>query len=255
MYDPRTTLFGRSWSTYTVLLMVGILASIGWMLLRAKQSSRRAVLDTCLLALVSGVFFGRSGHVLLHWAYFRDHTQEITQLYFQGGLSVHGVLLGTGLGLWIAARWRGLSLANLLDSATLTIPLLALMSWWGCASNACAYGMVVEQMRDYPALLTWVEPDIYGIVEPRFATQRLGMIFSATLLLLTAVIFWRGWLPRNRFWIVFLLFSLGTLTLEATRVDYKTLLENPSWDILLYLLFAFIAVGFLVRNGLHQTES
>jgi len=255
MYQPTTVLFGRSWSTYTVLLMIGILASIGWMLLRAEKGGRRATLDACLLALVGGVVIGRLGHVLLNWAYFHDHTQEITRMYFQGGLSVQGALLGAGLGLWIAAHWRRFSLSHLLDSATLTIPLLALMSWWGCATNACAYGAPVEQMTAYPPLLTWVAPDIYGIVEPRFATQRLGMIFALFLLLLTALLFWRGWLTGKRLWITIILLCLGNLTLDATRPNYASLLENPDAEALLYTLFILISAGMLVRTSRTRTES
>ncbi len=255
MYHPMTTLFGRTWSTYTVLLMIGILLSIAWMLLRARPGTRRDTLDACLLALVGGVLLGRAGHVLLHWAYFRDHTEEITQLYFQGGLSVHGVLLGAGLGLLIGARWRELDVRHLLDSAAFSVPLLGLAAWWGCAANACAYGAPVQQMTEYPPLLTWIEPDIYGIVEPRFAAQRIGMALSASLLILTGMAFWRDWFVGKRLPLAILALSLGNFMVEFMRVDYISLRDPLSPEAALYLVVMLLSAAFLVRNARSQTES
>ncbi len=255
MYYPTTEIFGRAWATFTVLLMLGIVLGMAWVLLRARPGTRSATLDACLAALVGGVIVGRLGHVLLNWAYFRDHADEITRIDWQGGLSVHGVVLGALLGLWVVSRWRKLDFAHLLDSAALVIPLLALMGWWGCAANACAYGAPVEHMADYPRLLTWVQPDIYGIVEPRFATQRLGMLASVVLLGITLVLFWRGWFARIRFPLMLLLAMMAYAALDISQRSYGTYPKSLSPDGWLALLLSALMIAILVRNGLLQTKT
>lgn len=255
MYHPTTEFLGRSWSTFTLLLMLGIALSMAWMLLRARLGTRTATLDACLLALMGGVFIGRLGHVLLNWAYFRDHSDEIIRIYWQGGLSVHGVLIGAWWGMWMGARWRKLDFSHVLDSATLVIPLLALLGWWGCAANACAYGAPVEHMADYPRLLTWVAPDIYGIVEPRFATQRLGILLSAALLCITALLFWRGWLLRKRFLVIVILSMITFTGLDTTYLHDAKLHKNGSVTGWLSIAMLLLCVFFLVREALSQTKN
>ncbi|MCA9914670.1 MAG: prolipoprotein diacylglyceryl transferase [Anaerolineae bacterium] len=235
--------------------MLGIVLSIGWMLLRARAGKRSATLDACLLALGGGILLGRVGHVMLNWAYFRDHTDEIIRIYWQGGLSVPGVVMGAYLGLWIAARWRKLDFVHLLDSATLVLPLLALMGWWGCAANACAYGAPVEHMTDYPPLLTWVQPDIYGIVEPRFAIQRMGIVLSAILLSITVMIFWQGWLVGKRFPLMLILVLITYTLLDIGELNYDSFPASISAEGGLSLAISLILGLLLVRNSFPQTKN
>src|SRR5690606_1361398 len=99
---------------YTVLLMVGIVLSIGFMVwwFRGRYPAGRIV-DVCLAAGILGVMLARAFHVALNWAYFSANTAEITRLR-AGGLDWHGAMIGALLGVWIMGKLRGVRFREVL---------------------------------------------------------------------------------------------------------------------------------------------
>jgi prolipoprotein diacylglyceryltransferase len=246
MYNPFTTLFGRQWYSYTVLLMIGAVVSLVWLIYRAPKDKRTATIDVFLAGLVGGVSIGRLVHVALQWQYFADRIPEIRKIYEQGGLDWHGVFIGALFSMLVMAKWRKIDMPHLLDTFTVLIPLLALLAWWGCGTIACAYGLPVEHMTDYPGGITWLQRDIYGIIEPRFATQFLGVGWSIILLLLAILLHRRDWLRGVRLWLMVLLLSIGMFGIGFLRGDFSLMLHNlrdEQWLDIGMILFAGIQFG------------
>ena len=106
----------------------------------------------------------------------------------------------------------------------IVLPLLAFAGWYGCATAACAYGAPVERMADYPGFMTWLADDIYRLTMPRFATQPIGMMSSAILLLITIFLQWRGWLIRVRFPLILIALACVSFGIGFLRGDYA-----PVW--------------------------
>jgi phosphatidylglycerol---prolipoprotein diacylglyceryl transferase len=220
MPDSFLTLGPLSVRLYTLVLALAVLisASVGVRHVR-QQGPVGPVVDVYLGGLIGGMVIGRLVHVLLNWNYFAYNLNETFQLA-AGGLDWHGAVIGGLIGLMIVARWRQVELSLLHDSLTIALPLLALAGWFGCWSAACGYGAEVTNMADYPALLVWEAPDVFGIYAPRFNTQVLGILVVAVILGIAMVLIWRDWLRHVRFWLVLVLLSAVMFGLGFLRGDY-----------------------------------
>lgn len=255
MPESNSTVLFWTLPTYTLYVAIGILVAmvvtVG--LYRWRYVTPVAALvDTLLAGLIGGVIGARAGHVLLHWAYFQTHTNEIADLQ-AGGLDWHGAVIGTWLAVIIVARIRQVRLSILLDGLALALPLIGLMAWWGCGAAHCSYGAEVEVMTDYPAIAVWEEAGRFNLVAPRFATQRLGMLLSTGTLALAVLFTWRGWLQDRRFWYVLAAYAAGMMLIDSLRGDYALELGGQRLDVWLDAVFALGSVQWSVYR-LRQTR-
>jgi prolipoprotein diacylglyceryltransferase len=221
MYSQFTTMFGRQWYTYTLLLMFGALLTLIWLIYQAPQGKRTATIDVFLAGLVGGVLLGRLVHVVLQWQYFVDHTPEIRKIYEEGGLNWHGIVIGALFAMTLMAKIQKIEMQPLLNSLALLMPILVLIGWWGCGTIGCAYGLSVERMADYPAGITWAQPDIFGITEPRFATQLFGALWAMALFVLALILHRKNGLSNARLWLLLLLLSSGNSAIAFWRGDFS----------------------------------
>jgi phosphatidylglycerol:prolipoprotein diacylglycerol transferase len=221
------------------------------------------VANIYLIALLGAVAGARLFHVLLNWNYFADALNEITMISL-GGLDWHGAVLGGIVGLLLVLKIqnfvgtrRALSLHipsapeipsfhALLDALTPALPLVGLAGWWGCLAASCGYGTQVDNLSHYPAFAVAETADVYGIVVPRYNTQNFGLILSAVVLLVVALLFWRGWLRYRRFWLTLFALSVGMFVIGFFRGDHALIFAGLRADQLLDLLFAAGAVIALV---------
>jgi prolipoprotein diacylglyceryltransferase len=240
-----TTFFGRQWQTYTLALMMGIVISIFWLIIRTPQGQRAKTFDVCLAALIGGILPGRAIHVWLNWAYFIDHTSEISKIYQQGGLNWQGVFIGALFAGLLMARFRKVDFS--LDKLAILVPILAFAAWYGCAAAGCAYGTEIERMSDYPQFLTWAEIDIFRLISPRFATQALGMAWAVILLLIALLFQWCNWLENRRLWLILLLLSIGSFAISFLRGDYAIYVYGFRATQWLDMGMALFALVLLIR--------
>ena len=162
--------------TFSLALALAILLSAA-VALRQRPGPPGAVIDVCLLALVTGLLAARSGHILLHAAHFSVVPEDIWRLG-SGGLEWHSALAGALGGLWLGARWRRVDRRALLDSLAPALALLTLGAWRGCAAAGCAYGREVDTLANHSALLVAELPDIYAIHAPRYNTPLMGLLLA-----------------------------------------------------------------------------
>jgi hypothetical protein len=116
-----------------------------------------------------------------------------------------------------------------------------LAGWWGCAAANCAYGAEVDNLSNYPGWLVTERPDVFGIPAPRYHTQQFGLILGMIGLAFTALLFWRGWFDRARFWLVLALLSAGMYTIGFARGDFAVIIAGwraDQWLDLMTPLFS-----------------
>ena len=214
MSSPYFTFVGFTASIYSLSLAVGLALSVAVGAYRARALYRPAqVIDGCLAALVGGLIGARVEHVLLHWDYFAINLGEALRLN-AGGLDWHGAVIGALIGLAIVSRTRRIDGRTLLARFAPALPLLALTGWIGCAAAACAYGAEVDTLALHPAYAVWEARDVYGMLAPRYSTQRFGMILALILIPLGLVA--RG---ERRFWLLLGLLSAGMFAIGFVRGD------------------------------------
>jgi phosphatidylglycerol:prolipoprotein diacylglycerol transferase len=92
-----------------------------------------------MVGVLLGLLAARAMYVSDHWSYFRDHTDQITQLW-QGGLAWHGGLIGGALGTAAFSAWRKLDVRAVFDTLTPGLMGGAVLGWIGAYLAASLMG-------------------------------------------------------------------------------------------------------------------
>lgn len=256
-----TTIGPWTLQTFTLALALGVLvsAAAGLGRIRTYDTPMQAGnwVDAMLGALVGGVIGARGLHVLLNMDYFTDHLDEAANLT-AGGLDWHGAVMGGLIGLALVGGWQARRkllavrpyLSALLDTMTPALALIGLFAWYGCLAAGCGYGKEVDTLANYPPLLAAEQVDVFGIVAPRYNTPLFGMLLSALVLVITALMLWRGWLTGRRFWFALVLLSAGMFVIGFLRADHTLMLGGlraDQWLDGLMVGVGLIGMLFLAR--------
>ncbi len=222
--------------SYTAVLTLGLLLSIGILYWKAQKSEQPIWLDGILFGLFGGIATGRIVFVAIEWGYYAERGDELGKIW-QGGLNFHGVLLGAMLGIGIGAFIQKRPFFPSLNEFAPVIPLLFLAGWGACWLEGCAYG-VETTLGFFSSNL----PDHLGVFSVRYQTQLAGMIISSLLLL------W-GLFERNGRNLPFLLgISLFThAMITQFRGDSAILINNIRLDIIIdivLVLFCLILIQY-----------
>jgi len=191
-------------TSYSLLLLLGILAgSTAFAGLGKKRWGLEKALDALLWSLIGGIAFGRVGFVLTNLEYFSESPREAWQ-FWKGGLAFSFALAGGLLALFIFSRFQKVSLAELLDLASLSILPAQALGWWACYTAGLAYG------KEWKGPLALFLPDVYGVKAYRFPVQLAEALWSALLFLILLVIYWRA----NKAGNIFLAYAIGYLPFD-----------------------------------------
>ncbi len=225
MLSPYLSFGGFNVAIYSLSLALGLALSAAVGGYAARAIFRPAqVIDACLAAIVGGLVGARVEHVLLHWDYFSANLSEALRLN-AGGLDWHGAVIGALAGLALVSRLRRIEARRMLALFAAALPLLALAGWIGCAAAACAYGREVDTLALHPAYAVWEARDVYGMLAPRYSTQRFGMILA--LILIPVGLAARG---ERRFWLLLGLLSAGMFAIGFVRGDAVPLVAGLRAD-------------------------
>lgn len=163
----------------------------GWLLTWGARQQPAAVLrqwwDVYWLTMAAAIISARVGYVLSHWSDFSPQPDRIILLWY-GELSWLGALIGGGLTMWLACRWRQLPFPIMADTAALILPVIFIGLWWGCRGAGCGTGAVVAEPAAYPVWQVGYLRDLSGDVLPRYELQIGGILAGAVMLALM------GWL-------------------------------------------------------------
>jgi prolipoprotein diacylglyceryltransferase len=245
MNDMFITLMGQPWYHFTLMLVLSIGGGVLWLVWTAERDSRAKIADVCLAGLVGGVVAGRALHVVIWRDYFTVHSGDIPRLT-SGGIHAEAALCGALVGAALMAYLRGVHLRSLLDKVALLLPLMSFAAWWGCLTARCAYGDSVLTLTAYPPFLVHEAPDLFGIIEPRFATQPAGMLLSAGLFVLAVILHHLNVLSGKRFWLILLLWSAGMFGLSFLRGDTMPVFVSLRLDGWLHLLLMLLSCACLL---------
>lgn len=220
---------------YSLAYIAGILFTMFWLKKTNDKDqflSNKAYDDWLLWAVLSIMLGGRLGYVFFYNAeYFISHPLEILAVW-QGGMSFHGGLLGSILGMWIFAKKYRVNFFQLTD----------------CLSIAAPVGLFFGRLANF------MNMELYG----RVSNSHFGIIFPNA-----------GNLPRHPsqlyeaaleglllFIILFALNHFTTIRQYRGRLSglflgfyglFRILIENfREPDEQLGFLFSFITMGQLL---------
>lgn len=247
---------------YVTALLVGI-----WLLrLEAKRRGlpQERMIDLAFDLFVGGLIGGRCYYVLFKWGYYGANPWKIFAVW-EGGMAIHGGLIGGVLGGWYFARRTGISLASICDMAAPALSLGHAFGRFGNFMNGDAHGYPLHS----PLLPSWLRhfPDWMGVTFPEssIAGREFGAVPLHPVMLYELVLNLVGfvglWSCRRHLQRPGMLFGLYLIYYAAVR-SLTSLFRADD----LYLgplrmphvisgVMVLVGVWLLVRRGARATAS
>jgi len=245
MWPILFELFGVNLYAYSVLLALGIVggAALAYRGLRRLGHPPSLVLDAVMWTLFAGLLGGRAWYVAVNWPYFATKPVEIVRAW-EGGLGFPGAFLGGLVALVLQARVQRVSFWALADAFAPGLALGGTLGWLGALLHGSAYGIVYEGPLNYDL------PDLFGLVNPRFPTQGIAVVWC---LLILAVVWLQQRRPApagTRFLLYVLLYSMGMFGLEFMRGDETIFIGTWRLAQIFYLGGIVVSLAaIIIRTG------
>ncbi|MFC4183192.1 prolipoprotein diacylglyceryl transferase [Saccharococcus thermophilus] len=206
---------------YGVIIGTGVLIGL-WLATREgvrRGLAKETFVDLVLFAVPIAILCARTYYVIFEWNYYSKHISEIPKIW-EGGLAIHGGLIGAVATSIVFAKKRGLSFWKLADIAAPSIILGQAIGRWGNFMNQEAHGgPVTRQFLENLHLPDFIINQMYingQYYHPTFLYESLWD-FTGFLLLL-----WlrRVNLRRGELFLSYLIwYSIGRFFIEGMRTD------------------------------------
>lgn len=234
----------------------GLIIGLGTMLalfLAIKESERRGMhkdtfMDLVLFAIPIAIICARIYYVIFKWDYYSQNPAKIIAIW-EGGIAIHGALIGSVVTAIVFARVKGLSFWKIADIAAPSIILGQAIGRWGNFMNQEAHGgpIAEDQVQTFYNILPdfimdqmYIEYDgVFNYYHPTFLYESLWSIVGFIILLLLR----KANLRRGEMFLTYVIwYSIGRAFVELLRTDSLML---GSFRVAV-LLSIFLIVGALV---------
>ncbi|MDA7025557.1 prolipoprotein diacylglyceryl transferase [Bacillus sp. CLL-7-23] len=233
---------------YGVIIGVGALLGL-WMAVR--EGERRGLhkdtfVDLILFAIPIAILCARAYYVLFKWDYYSEHPDQIIQIW-NGGLAIHGGLIGAILTGIIFAKKKGLSFWKLADIAAPSILLGQAIGRWGNFMNQEAHGGSVSRqflenlhLPDFIINQMYVNGQYY---HPTFLYESLWSLTGVLILILLR----KANLKRGELFLTYVIwYSIGRYYIEGLRTDSLMLTDTLRIAQVISIVLIVCAVGVML---------
>lgn len=203
--------------SFSVMVFIGVIAGI-WFLRRLalKRGYSADTIDDLIFYTVLGGMVGtRLGYVFTNWSQYADNLGDIFKIW-QGGLSLHGMIVGGTLAYLIYCWTKKVSVWLIADFFALALPLGTAFGRIGCFLNVrddygikCTPHSIGWLCVHYP----WDDPEVMRFAWPLFETA----VHIPTFILL----YWaylKGWGRKGEYFLYWIIiYSVERFILEYWR--------------------------------------
>jgi len=217
------TIFNYQIRWYGLFMFFAILSGILLVKYLAKRFYKEYdedfLIDLSLILVLSGIVGARLYYVLMDFGYYSRHPLEIFALW-QGGLSIHGAIIGAVIAGGIFVAKKGFSFLKTADLFTFGLVAGQMIGRWGNFFNSEAFGLPTElPWKLYIPLesrpLGYL---FYDTFHPAFLYESLGS--ALILIILLALKFkFEEMKPGTIFFLYFVLYSCLRIVTETIRID------------------------------------
>lgn len=213
---------------YGVIIGVGALLGLYFAI---KESERRGLhkdtfIDVVLFALPIAILSARAYYVIFKWDYYSQNLGDIPKIW-EGGLAIHGGLIGAILTGYVFTRVKKISFWKLVDIAAPSIILGQAIGRWGNFMNQEAHGGPVSReflesllLPDFIINQMYIDGTYY---HPTFLYESLWNIAGFALLILLR----KANLRRGEMFLTYVMwYSFGRFFIEGLRTDSLMLTES-----------------------------
>lgn len=213
---------------YGIIIGLGIL--LGWLL--ATRESKRLGLphdifsDLLLWAIPISIVSARIYYVIFKWDYYSQNPGDIIAIW-QGGIAIHGALIGGVITAIVFTKKRGVSFWKLADIAAPSIILGQTIGRWGNFMNQEAHGTEVTRtflenlnLPDFIINQMYIDGSYY---HPTFLYESLWNLAGFVLLLILRKFNLKS---GELFFSYVIWYSIGRFFVEGLRTDSLMLTDS-----------------------------
>lgn len=214
-------------------IILGTAALVGLML-AIREGKRKGIhpdffLDLMLFAVPIAIIGARLYYVIFEWRAYKDNPIDAFKIW-EGGLAIHGALIGSVLVGWLYTRYKKVSFWAIADICAPSIIIGQAIGRWGNFMNQEAHGGVISQQGLesfwWNVLPEWIRNQMYingEYYHPTFLYESLWNLVGFGLLL-----FLRRFNPRRGESFIFYViwYSVGRYFIEGMRTDSLWLIPD-----------------------------
>ncbi|MBP3949991.1 prolipoprotein diacylglyceryl transferase [Bacillus suaedae] len=216
-------------TVYYYGLIIGVGVFLGY-LIASRESVRRGMpkdtfADLLLYAIPIAIISARIYYVIFRWDQFADDPIRVFYIW-EGGIAIHGALIGSVITAYIFAKKNNLSFWQLADVAAPGILLGQAIGRWGNFMNQEVYGGPVSRefleglfLPEFIINQMYINDAHYGwsYFHPTFLYESLWSLLGVAILL---------WLRRvnllqGEIFLTYVIwYSIGRFFIEGIRLDF-----------------------------------
>lgn len=239
---------------YVVAIVVGILLTKREVDRKGLRLKLDDILDFVLVAIPLGIIGARLYYVAFQWGQFQDDPLRIVYIW-EGGLAIHGGLIGGAVALLIFAKWKRISSWRFADALAPSIILGQAIGRFGNFMNGDAYGTCTTLPWGLKFALN-TPAHSYLLRECPAATLHPAMLYELIgNLIIFGLIWW--WLKKRDYkdgFVIsfyFIAYSLLRFAVEFFRGDALMVGEVRVAQAISVLIIAILG-WFILYYGLYQ---
>ena len=143
-YHPKSIIFSLgpiSIHWYGFLMVLGIIGGffIIWQLAKFYGIRKEQLFDIAFYGLIFGLIGARIYYVAYLWDYYSKNLLDILKIW-QGGLAIHGIIIGGFAAIWFYARKNKLNFWLLADLVAIGLSFGQIIGRWGNYFNQELFG-------------------------------------------------------------------------------------------------------------------
>ncbi|RSK28570.1 prolipoprotein diacylglyceryl transferase [Bacillus sp. HMF5848] len=215
---------------YGVIIGVGLLLAL---LVVTREAQRRGLdkevfVDLVLFAAPIAIICARIYYVIFEWDYYSKNIGQIFQIW-NGGIAIHGALIGSVITAIVFAKVRKLSFWKLADIAAPSLLIGQGIGRWGNFMNQEAHGGPIDVTQIdafYNVLPDFIMDQMFinGVYyHPTFLYESIWNLLGVALLIGLR----RVNLARGEMFLTYVIwYSFGRYFIEGMRTDSLMLTES-----------------------------
>ncbi|MEH7107915.1 MULTISPECIES: prolipoprotein diacylglyceryl transferase [Bacillaceae] len=227
--------------------------------LAIREGNRRGLpkdtfADLMLWAIPIAIISARIYYVMFEWGYYSKHPGDIPKIW-NGGIAIHGALIGSVLTTYIFAKSKGLSFWKIADIAAPSIILGQAIGRWGNFMNQEAHGGEVTRtflenlhLPDFIINQMYINGTYY---HPTFLYESVWDFLGFVLLMLLR----RVNLRRGEMFLTYVIwYSVGRFFVEGLRTDSLMLGSLRMAQTISIVLIVSALIILLIRRQKHLSD-
>lgn len=234
---------------YGLIISCALLLGFLLVIYRSKKTEipTEFFLDFFIIGIPIGVIGARIYFVIFNLKYYLQHPLQIIATW-QGGLAIHGAIIGGLLVLIILTKRRKLSFLKVVDLIAPSVILGQAIGRWGNFINQEAYGGIVSEqfINRFPNFIKnqmFIEGNYH---HPTFLYESIWNLLIFGLLILLSK---RDFIKDGDLFFTYLIgYSLGRFFIEDLRTDSLMFLNMQVAQIISVILILFGIIMIVVRH-------